>query len=84
MCCKLNLFKERADEFLCDEKLSRYVKHNSLLKLMTDNFTFGQFVKACVQLGCRKQPNGIRSCYLLCGKIVKIDDYTFKKRYKQT
>ncbi|MCF0199671.1 MAG: hypothetical protein HUK02_10180, partial [Bacteroidaceae bacterium] len=79
MWCKLNLFKERADELFREERMSRYVRHNSPLRLMPAQFTYDQFAAACLRLGCKKTPLGLLDVYLNRGKIARVSQMEFKK-----
>ncbi|MCF0198881.1 MAG: hypothetical protein HUK02_06100, partial [Bacteroidaceae bacterium] len=79
MWCKLNLFKERADELFRDERLKLYVKHNSPLKLMSEQFTYEQFCAACTRLGCRRKPGDLLDVYLSRNKIVRSGDNAYKR-----
>ncbi|MCF0199364.1 MAG: hypothetical protein HUK02_08590, partial [Bacteroidaceae bacterium] len=79
MWCKLNLFKEQADQLFRDERLKLYVKHNSPLRLMPTKFTYDQFCAACLRLGCRKNPDRLIDVYRSRHKIVMTDGQTYEK-----
>ncbi|MCF0199109.1 MAG: hypothetical protein HUK02_07265, partial [Bacteroidaceae bacterium] len=79
MWCKLNLFKEKADALFKDEKISRFVRHNSPFKMVGDNFTYEQFATACARLGCRKKPNELLNDWMYRGKIERTAETTYRK-----
>ncbi|MCF0199531.1 MAG: hypothetical protein HUK02_09445, partial [Bacteroidaceae bacterium] len=79
MWCKLNLFKEQADQLFKEERIKKFVAHNSPLHQMPVRFTIEQFTEAVLRMGCMREPHRLLSVYMSRGKIEKVSETTYQK-----